>query len=61
MGSIERKKELKRRRHRRVKVAQLKRRVGKATASEKAVIVEKIRRRSPGGAAIVAQLGLDEK
>jgi hypothetical protein len=61
VGSIERRKELKRRRHRRVKVAQLKRRVGKATASEKAVIAEKIRRLSPGGAAIVTHLGLEEK
>jgi hypothetical protein len=61
VGSIERRKELKRRRHRRVKVAHLKRRVQKATASEKAVIAEKIRRLSPGGTLIVAQLGLEEK
>jgi hypothetical protein len=61
VGSIERKKELKRRRHRRVKVAQLKRRVAKATASEKAVIAEKIRRLSPGGEVIVSHLGLEEK
>ena len=57
VGSIERKKELKRRRHRRVKVAQLKRRVDKATASEKAVIAEKIRRLTPGGEAIVGPAG----
>jgi len=61
VGSIERKKELKRRRHRRVKITQLKRRVVKATASEKAVIAEKIRRLTPGAGSIVAQLGLEEK
>jgi hypothetical protein len=61
VGSIERRKELKRRRHRRVKVTQLKRRVGKATTSEKAAIAEKIRRLSPGGDTIVTQLGLEEK
>jgi hypothetical protein len=61
VGSIERKKELKRRRHRRAKVTQLKRRVTTATASEKAVIAEKIRRLTPGGVAIVRQLGLEEK
>jgi len=61
VGSLERRKELKRRRHRRMKVARLKQRLTKATASEKAAIAEKIRRLSPGGAVIVAQLGLEEK
>jgi len=61
VGSIERRKELKRRRHRRVKVTRLKQRLTKATASEKAVIAEKIRRLSPGGTLVVAQLGLEEK
>ncbi len=59
VGSIERRKELKRRRHRRSKVARLQRRVEKATASEKAVIAEKLRRLTPGGPAIVARWGLD--
>lgn len=44
-----------------MKVARLKQRLTKATASEKAAIAEKIRRLSPGGAVIVAQLGLEEK
>jgi hypothetical protein len=61
VGAIERRKELKRRRHRQAKMAHLKRRVTKATASEKAVIAEKIRRLTPGGEAIVSQLGLEEK
>ncbi|MHB0957543.1 MAG: DUF6800 family protein [Pirellulaceae bacterium] len=61
MGSIERKKELKRRRHRQAKVTRLKQRVGKATASEKAVIAEKLRRLTPGGEVIIATLGLVEK
>jgi hypothetical protein len=59
VGSIERKKELKRRRHRRSKIGRLQRRVEKATASEKAVIADKLRRLSPGGQGIVARWGLD--
>lgn len=61
MGAIERRKELKRRRHRQAKVTRLKQRVEKATASEKAVIAEKLRRLTPGGEAVIAQLGLEEK
>ncbi|MHB8968880.1 MAG: DUF6800 family protein [Pirellulaceae bacterium] len=61
MGSLERRKELKRRRHRQAKVTRLKQRVEKATASEKAVIAEKIRRLTPGGEAVIARLGLEEK
>jgi hypothetical protein len=59
VGSIERRKELKRRRHRRTKVARWQRRVEKATASEKAVIAEKLRRLTPGGQEIAARWGLD--
>lgn len=61
MGALERRKELKRRRHRKAEVTRLKQRVEKATASEKAVIAEKLRRLTPGGEAIIAQLGLEEK
>jgi hypothetical protein len=61
VGAIERRKELKRRRHRQAKVTRLKQRVEKATASEKAVIAEKLRRLTPGGEAVIAQLGLEEK
>jgi hypothetical protein len=61
VGSIERRKELKRRRHRQAKVTRLKQRVAKATPSEKTVIAEKIRRLTPGGEVIIANLGLVEK
>jgi len=44
----ERKKELKRRRHRRQKLARLEKRLTKATVSEKSVIVEKVRNLTPG-------------
>ena len=57
MGSSERQRELRRRRHRRVKIDQLKRRAATANVSEKAVIAEKIRRLTPGGEAIIARLG----
>lgn len=61
MSSIERVRELKRRRHRKAKITKLSRRATKATASEKAVIAEKIRRMTPGGEQIVARLALEEK
>lgn len=61
MSSIERVRELKRRRQRKAKIAKLSRRAAKATASEKAVIAEKIRRMTPGGDEIVARLALEEK
>jgi hypothetical protein len=61
VSSIERVRELKRRRHRKAKVAKLARRAVKATASEKAVIAEKIRRLTPGGEEIVTRLALEEK
>lgn len=61
MPSSERRKEIKRRRHRRKKIDQLKRRAEKATVSEKAVIAQKIRELSPGGDEIVEKLGLEER
>lgn len=61
MSGIERVRELRRRRHRKAKVAKLARRAVKATASEKAVLAEKIRRLTPGGEEIVARLALEEK
>ncbi len=61
MSSIERVRELKRRRQRKAKITKLTRRAAKATASEKAVIAEKIRRMTPGGEEIVARLALEEK
>jgi hypothetical protein len=51
---IERTRELRRKRHRKVKLATLKRRAEKASKSEKAVIAQKIRRLSPGAEQLLA-------
>ena len=60
-GIIERHKELKQRRHRKKKLAVFKRRLIKATPSEKLHIAAKIRRLTPGGDVIVKNLGLEER
>jgi len=57
----ERRKELKRRRHRRKKLAQHKSRLAKATVSEKAHIAEKVRQLTPGAETLVATWGLEER
>ena len=61
MPISERGKEVKRRRHRRKKVAQLTKRLEKATVSERAVIAEKIRLLTPGGEFVLENLGLKER
>lgn len=61
MSISERKKELKRRRHRRKKVDALKRRVSKATTSEKAHIASKVRKMTIGAEGIIAGMGLEER
>jgi hypothetical protein len=61
MSISERKKELKRRRHRRKKVDLLKRRVAKATASEKTHIAAKVRKLTLGAERIIAKMGLEER
>ncbi len=61
VGSSERKRELRRRRHRQAKMDQLKRKAARATVSEKNVIAEKIRRLTPGSDAIIAEMGLEER
>jgi hypothetical protein len=60
-GIIHRHKEIKQRRHRKKKLANLKRRLVKATASEKAHIAAKIRKLTPGAEVIIANLGLEER
>jgi hypothetical protein len=60
-GILQRQRELRRRRHRKKKLKVFKRRLVKATASEKTVIAAKIRKLSPGGEVIVARLGLEER
>lgn len=62
MGGISnRMKEVKRRRHRRQKLAKLESRVKKATTSEKLAMAEKIRRLTPGCEGIISRMGLEER
>jgi hypothetical protein len=60
-GIIERQKELKRRRHRKKKLKVVKRRLAKATISEKAHLAAKLRRMTPGAEVIIGTLGLEER
>jgi hypothetical protein len=60
-GISDRKQEIKRRRHRKKKIAVFKRKLKKATASEKAVIAEKIRKMTPGSEVVIANLGIEDK
>jgi hypothetical protein len=59
--SNERRKELKRRRHRKKKLGILRRKLQSANTSTKADIAEKIRSLTPGADQVLANLGLDEK
>ncbi len=61
MPCSERRKEIKQRRHRKSKLAQLGRRLEKARVSERALIAEKIRRLTPGAQAVLDHLGLEDK
>jgi len=60
-GISDRKQEIKRRRHRKKKLTVFKRKLKKATASEKAVIAEKIRKMTPGSEVVIANLGIEDK
>jgi hypothetical protein len=60
-GISDRKQEIKRRRKRRQKLTLFKRRLKKATVSERAVIADKIRKLTPGGETIVEAWGLQER
>ena len=61
MPSSERRKEIKRRRHRRKKVAQFARKLPKATVSERAGIADKLRKMTPGGHVIIEAWGLEKR
>ncbi len=61
MAISERGKEIKRRRHRRKKLALLAKRLKKATVSEKAMIAEKIRSLTPGGDVIVKDWDIEAR
>ena len=60
-GIVERQKEIRRRRSRRKKYSLLKRRLEKASVSEKAVIAAKIRKMGIGAEAVIANFGLQER
>lgn len=61
MSICERKKELKRRRHRRRKMTAFARKLKSATASEKAIIAEKLRRLTPGSEEIIGRWELEKR
>jgi hypothetical protein len=60
-GISDRHQEIKRRRKRRQKLVLYKKRLKKATVSERGVIAEKIRRMTPGAETIIAAWGLQER
>jgi transcription elongation GreA/GreB family factor len=61
MPCSERRKEIKRRRHRQKKLAQLAKRLEKANVSERAAIADKLRSLTPGSTVLLANWGLDER
>jgi hypothetical protein len=61
VGSSERQRELRRRRHRRVKVRHIKRKAAKASVSEKVQLAEKLRSLTPGSEEIINRLELQER
>ena len=61
MPISERRKEIKRRRHRRKKINQFARKLRKATVSERAAIAEKLRSMTPGGQVIVDEWELERR
>lgn len=60
MGLSERKSELKRRQKRRTQVTRLKKRLPKATKSEKVEIARKLRAMTPGAEVLIENWGLVE-
>jgi hypothetical protein len=57
----ERKKELKRRRHRRKKLAIFERKLAKATVSERGLIADKIRSLTPGCKELITRWDLEKR
>jgi hypothetical protein len=57
----ERRRELRRRRHRRKKINIFKRKLTSATVSEKAIIADKLRHLTPGGKVIVEAWELEKR
>ena len=60
MGCSERQKEIRRRRKRRMKLSHLRKRLEKATASEKQEIIRKLRAMTPGSEALIESWQLAE-
>jgi hypothetical protein len=58
-GISERHKEIKRRRHRRKKLGHFAKKLKKASVSEKAVIVDKLRNMTPGAEVIIENWALE--
>jgi len=54
-------KEIKRRRHRKQKVAKFALKLKKATQSERLVIATKLRRMTAGAEVLIARMGLDDR
>ncbi|MGA2066546.1 MAG: DUF6800 family protein [Thermoguttaceae bacterium] len=61
MSISERKKELRRRRHRKKKLSIFERKLQKATVSERAMIAEKIRGLTPGCEVVIARWELEKR
>ncbi len=61
MPSFERRKELKRRRHRRKKIQLFRRKLESATVSERAAIAEKLRKLTPGAEVIIQAWELEKR
>jgi hypothetical protein len=61
MAGSERKRELRRRRKRRIQMTKIRRRLVKATASEKQAVAGKIRKMTPGAKDVLNNFGLIEK
>ncbi len=62
MGGISnRMKEIKRRRHRKHKVAKFALKLKKATQSERLVIATKLRKMTAGAEVLIARMGLDDR
>ena len=58
MGCSERSKEIKRRRHRKVKISKLERQYNAADAAGKQIVIEKLSRLTPGADDILANWGV---
>ncbi len=61
MPCSERRKEIKRRRHRLKKVLHVKQRAAKATHSEKVMLAGKLRSLTPGAETVIVALGLEDR